>query len=41
LYLGVLLLILIAVNVVLVRAIRGEKRRHDEERRIKAERGKS
>jgi len=41
LYLGVLLLILIAVNVVLVRAIRAEKRRHDEEHRIKAERRNS
>jgi hypothetical protein len=41
LYLGVLLLILIAVNVVLVRTIRAEKRRHDDERRVKAERRNS
>jgi len=41
LYLGVLLLILIAVNAVLVRTIRAEKRRRDEEHRVKAERRNS
>jgi hypothetical protein len=41
LYLGLLLLILIVVNVVLVRTIRAEKRRHDEERRVKADGRKS
>jgi hypothetical protein len=40
-YLAVLLLILIAFNVVLVRAIRAEKRRDEEERRVKAGRRES
>jgi hypothetical protein len=38
LYLGGLLLMVIAVNVVLVRMIRAEKRRQDEERRVKGDR---
>jgi hypothetical protein len=38
LYLGGLLLALIAINVVLVRAIRAEKRRDAEDRRRKSRR---
>jgi hypothetical protein len=38
LYLGGLLLALVAINVLLVRAIRAEKRRQAEERRFKSRR---
>jgi hypothetical protein len=38
LYLAVLLLALIAINVILVRGIRADKRRHEEERRHKSRR---
>ena len=38
LYLGGLLLALIAVNVFIVRSIRAEKRREAEERRLKSRR---
>jgi sensor domain CHASE-containing protein len=37
-YLGGLLLALIAVNVLIVRTIRAEKRREAEERRLKSQR---